>query len=422
MANWPRKRILLSSHGADLVQGSSRAIRRVFQEHGDGLGGYRISEESHAADWWEIQGHHGCFWAKPFGGSIIGKRANFIIGDDLVKNEEVTRSKLQRDHMWESYTMTWRTRLEADGCEIMITTRWHEDDIAGRVERLAEDGVEEWTILRFPALAEEEDPLYRDVGEPLWPERGYTREKLEGIRRVMLPSQWNAAYQQRPTAVEGSLFREEDFRYFGEDLRSYVLYPNKKDGNVEPRVYDKDACWTFLTADLASSTREFADYTVMCVWAVTPDSDLLLLDAHRDRLEGPDQLELLHRLNVENPSMTSNSIEAQQYQATLAQWGRRGGLLTEEVHVHKDKMVRAQGPALRMRNGTLFFRRNAEWLPPLQSELLNFRPNCEHDDFVDNLSIASEKLASNVVHATVAGVVSTMRRKKVKAVVDPRYE
>lgn len=164
------------------------------------------------------------------GGPITGKGANLFIIGEPVKNAEEAKSRTYQGRAWDWWRSTALTRLEPQGVMVLMMTRWHQNDLAGRVLAEAEDGDAEWTVIWLPALAEEAEDLLgwrREPGEALWPER-YPAERLAHIRQRISPYWWAAFYQQRPAPPEGSLFKREWFQYFTEEPHGedtlYVLH------------------------------------------------------------------------------------------------------------------------------------------------------------------------------------------------------
>ena len=137
------------------------------------------------------------------GGPFTGYGFDLLIIDDPIKNRQEANSAVYREHLWEWWRSTARTRLEPDGSIIVVMTRWHEDDLSGR---LLAGGGERWEHIRLPALAEEMDPLGRREGDPLWPER-YGLDALSIVREAIGSSDWAGLYQQRPAPLEGGMFR-----------------------------------------------------------------------------------------------------------------------------------------------------------------------------------------------------------------------
>jgi len=174
MGGNPDHRIMLTSYGKSLALKNSRFARNVipspvYQE----MFPITLSKDSKAADAWDLEGFEGGIDAMGIAGAAAGKGAHVLIIDDPIKNREQAESAVYRDKLWTSYTDDFLTRLEPAGAIIMQMTRWHMDDLIGRViknEGLVENGGA-WQRLRLPAIAEDNDPLGRDEGEALWPWR-----------------------------------------------------------------------------------------------------------------------------------------------------------------------------------------------------------------------------------------------------------
>ena len=138
------------------------------------------------------------------GGAVTGKGGNLVIVDDPVKNYEEAHSEVYREKTWDWFTSTLYTRIEPKGACIVIQTRWHEDDLTGRIiDRLTH---EDWRVVNFPAIAESHDVIGRKPGEALWPER-FGLDDLNRIRLTLGSYQWSALYQQRPAPDEGIMFQ-----------------------------------------------------------------------------------------------------------------------------------------------------------------------------------------------------------------------
>ena len=143
-----------------------------------------------------------------FAGEILVH--NCFIIDDPVKNAEDANSQLKRDKAWDWYQSTAYTRLEPDAAMILIMTRWHPEDLGGLLLKEMEAGGEQWDVLKFPAIAEENDLMGRKIGEPLWKER-YPLESLNTIQGTVSAYWWAAMYQQSPYARTGKTFKRADF-------------------------------------------------------------------------------------------------------------------------------------------------------------------------------------------------------------------
>jgi predicted phage terminase large subunit-like protein len=378
---YPDHRVILASYEAGFAAIWGRKARRELEEYGEPLWGVQVDPTSSAADRWDIRDHRGGMITAGAGGPITGKGADLLICDDPVKNAEEAHSQVYREKTWDWWCSTAQTRIEPGGSAVLMHTRWHEDDLAGR---LLKHEPEKWTVLKLPAIAEEADELDRAEGDALWPDR-WGVEHLMDRKRAAGSYFWNALYQQRPAPEEGAIFRREWFNYFSNSAGTFKLGVAGSTQAVEC-----DRCWRFSTVDLAASTKTSADYTVVSTWSVTPGNQLLLIDCVKARMEGPDQVPLLWRVyKKHNPQFIK--IEKVGYQLSMIQAARRSGLPVQEAPVDKDKVSRALPAAARIESGDVFFPQDATWLQDFESELLSF-PHGAHDDQVDTLSAAVQEV------------------------------
>ena len=215
LGTFPDRRVILASYEHDFAASWGAKARDRFTEWGPALWRLWVKRDKQAADDWGIAGHAGGMVCAGVGGPITGRGADLLIIDDPVKSAEEANSETYRQRAWDWYRSTAYTRLEPGGALILIQTRWHEDDLAGRVLAEAAKTGEQWEVINLPALAEGGDVLGRQSGEALWPDR-YPEEQLEQIRESIGSYWWSALYQQRPAPPEGALFREEWWRYWEE--------------------------------------------------------------------------------------------------------------------------------------------------------------------------------------------------------------
>lgn len=200
----PDRKVILASYEADFAASWGRRARDVVEEHGATFG-VRVRQDSHAAYRWQLAGHEGEMVTAGVGGPITGRGADLLIIDDPVKNAEDALSPTMREKAWEWWQSTAFTRLEPGAAVVLLQTRWHTDDLAGKIIA-AEPG--RWRIINLPALALPGDPLGRPLGAPLWPAR-YPAEALAEIRAGMSTFWWQALYQQAPVPREGGMFRRD---------------------------------------------------------------------------------------------------------------------------------------------------------------------------------------------------------------------
>jgi predicted phage terminase large subunit-like protein len=382
LGTFPERRVMLASYEADFAAQWGMKARDLLEEHGPTLFGVRVSRRSRSARRWDLEGSEGGMVSVGVGGAMTGRGADVMIIDDPVKNAEQAMSEVIRERQWDWWQATARSRLEPGAVVVVLMTRWHEADLGGKLIAASASGEgDPVREIRLPALGEDADPLGRERGDALWPQR-YPRESLHATKAAVGPYWFSAMYQGRPTPDEGGVFDRKDFRYF--EMKGERAHFRLPDGT--PKEIDPDYCAKATYVDLAVSEKETADYTVvMRVW-VTEDRELLIHDLIRKRIPGPAQPEFLAQNHI-----GTIKVESIGYQVALIQALRERGLPVEEVRPDKDKVTRASAAGALYKAGKIYHRRGAEWLHDFEAELLAF-PAGEHDDQVDALAYAARDL------------------------------
>ncbi|MBU0516548.1 MAG: phage terminase large subunit [Proteobacteria bacterium] len=374
----PDREIIITSYSLALARDHSRVARETFRRWGPILFGLDLATDMRAADRWGVADHGGGCTAAGVAGPITGRGADVLIIDDPVKNRQEAESRTVRDRIWDWYRSTARTRLAPGGSVVVVMTRWHEDDLVGR---LLAQGAEPWTVLCFPAQAEENDPLGRSPGEALFPAR-YPLPELLRIKADLGTYEWQALYQQSPRPAGGALFKAEHFVDFEVEGDLYRIH--RPSGTISVA---RDRCWLFATCDPAGRTDARADFFVLATWAVTPETDLLLVSLVRTRLEGPDQPRLITR-EFGRHGHRFIGIETKNIGLGTFQQLKRDGLPVRELKADADKFTRALPAAARYEAGQVFHLRGAPWRDELEDELTAF-PGGRHDDQVDVVAYAA---------------------------------
>lgn len=377
----PDQRIILTSYEANFAAQWGRKTKELIAEYG-GLFNIELNPLSNASNRFDLLGREGGLQTAGAGGPITGKGADILIIDDPIKNDEEANSKHQRNKIWDWFQATAFTRLEPNAAIILIMTRWHEDDLAGRI--LEQEG-HKWTVLDFKAIAEDEDVLGRLPGEALWSDR-FPMDSLNEIKESIGTYWFSALYQQEPKPSDGGIFKRKDIRFYDLENDAYTLFGD--DG--ENKIVAQAGHIRFMTVDLATKAKETADYTVLCMWDITADKDLILVDAIRVRIDGAGHLELVTQFyNQWHPQEID--IESTQYQITLVQQALKAGLPAREMRPEKDKVTRALTVATMFEAHKVYIRRNAAYTNDFIEELVAF-PHGSHDDVVDNFSMAGIRI------------------------------
>jgi predicted phage terminase large subunit-like protein len=375
LAGDPSLRVAVVSYQEGKATRWGRAVRRDIGTHPEL--GLALRPDSRAAGQWEtVQG--GGMLCAGIGGAITGEPVDVLIVDDPFSGRAEAESVTYRDGAWDWWENVGSTRLSRHGRVLLMMTRWHEDDLAGRL-MAREPGV--WRVLSIPAVADgDDDPLGREPGEEMVSVT-HSPGWFERVRSLRSAYVWRSVYQQRPTAAEGNLFRRGSFRYWHRGEAGLVSL----DGQVAALV----DLHRFVTVDLATSTKTSADWTVMSAWGITPSGDLLLLDRVRRRVdEGAHFAELSPlRQRWLRPGDVVH-VESRMFGTTLVYAAGRAGVPIAELKADADKLTRALPAADLLRQGRVWWPADVPWLDEWCDELAAF-PAGMHDDQVDTLAYAA---------------------------------
>lgn len=384
-------RIILTSYGAKFAGSWGKKVLQLIDDWGDALAGIKISSKSKSVASFDLEEFGGGMDSVGIGGSLTGRGANLLIIDDPVKNDREAHSKKIRENIWDWFISTAFTRLEPDGIIIIIMTRWHDDDLVGKILKKNEiietfennNNKDEWKIIRIPAIAEENDLLGRKIGEALWTER-YDIKKLNTIRNILGSYWFESLYQQNPRPEGGHIFIRKYFKYYYEDSGHYYLLLSSGLDTKNIKTIRKLDCNYFATVDLAVSSKESSDYTVILIFCMTPDKEILIVDLIREHYKGSEHLEKIKNLFSRWEGIFVG-IETVQYQVSLLQQAEKEGLKVIGLKASKDKLSRSLPIVAKVEAGYVFFPENSHWLKCFEDELLAF-PNSRYDDQVDAFS------------------------------------
>ena len=377
-----RMDIIGASNTASLAEDFSRKVMRTIRDNRATLG-YSLTREM-AEKWETSTGSQ--YRAAGVGGAIAGTRADIAIIDDPTRSREDAESATVREKQWAWFTSDLRTRLKPTARIVVIMTRWHQDDLGGRLlER--QPGL--WRVVSLPAQAEENDPLGREPGDWLWSDDDYgygaeLRRAHSEYEAAGAMRDWAALYQQQPAALAGSLFKPGSI----ETLEAAPA------GGTVVRAWD-------LAATAQTGTRN-PDWTVGLKLLRGADSRYTILDVVRLR-EGPDGVEkaILHTAQADGhdvrigiPQDPGQAGKQQVLHLTRMLSGYR----VESSPETGDKATRAAPVAAQVNVGNVSMVRGA-WNAPLIDEMASF-PNGTKDDQIDALSRAFSMVASGFDLAT----------------------
>lgn len=372
----PDTSIISCSYSADLASRMNRDVQRLIdsEQYLELFPGTQLSNQhtrrfyetryTRNNNMFEVVDKKGTYRSSGVGGGITGMGGEYIIIDDPVKNREDADSATMREKVYDWYTSTLYTRLEKDGCILLTLTRWHEDDLAGKLLKAAQEGADQWTILELPAVCEYPPKPYdvRQEGEALWKWK-YDEEALEKMKVTVGSRDWAALYQQHPTPGEGGTFKREWWNY-------YKVLP---DG-----LYDFVQSWDCTFKDAQSS-----DYVVGQVWA-RKGSSRYLLDQVRGRMSFTETLRAIRSLSAKWPQAIRKLVEDKANGTAVIDVLRKEipGLIP--VEPEGGKIVRANAVTAVAEAGNIYLPDPsiAPWVHDFVEEHAVF-PNGANDDQVD---------------------------------------
>lgn len=383
----PALRVAIVSYEQEMAVRWGREIKLDVALAGDKLD-IPIRRDSTAAGRWQTpQG--GGMYCVGVGGPLTGQPVDLLIIDDPVKDREQAESDKYRQAAWDWWESVALTRLAPGAKVLLIQTRWHQDDLAGRIQ--ARPSPLRWRRISIPAIATADDVLGRWPGEELQSARGRAPGHFTNLQANMGAYAFSSVYQQQPTAAEGNFFRRAAFRYWRMGTR---LADGTEAISLEGRVEALRDCWRFMTMDPAGSSKEAknADWTVVSMWCVTASGDLVLLDRARERKLEHDHFALAAPL-AERWGLCTVYVEKSYYAKTFITDAEQAGWPVAPVVADTDKLTRAIPASGRVHAGKVWFPADAAWLQDWEDEIATF-PAGAHDDQVDTLSYAARILVS----------------------------
>lgn len=371
----PTRQIIAASYNSDLANDFGRNVRNIVAEpeFGQVFPGVSLATDSAAANRMNTN-HGGAYVAAGVGTAVTGRGAHIALIDDPFKDREEADSERRRELVWDWYRSTLYTRLMPGGAIVLIQTRWHEDDLAGR---LLEQERDQWDVLELPAIS--------DQGKALWPE-WYDETALGRIKATIGPREWSALYQQRPQPDEGTFFKRE---WFG--------------------------AWDSLPALRYYGTSDYAvtdgggDYTVHRVWGVDHQGNLYRVDGWRGQTTSDEWIERKLDLIAKHKPLCWFGEGGVIQKAIEPMLKRR--MLERRVHCRlewlpsvSDKPTRARSFQAMAATGRVKFERDADL-----SEFLVF-PAGKHDDDVDTASLIGRAIDQAHPAIVKQAQVETVRR------------
>lgn len=382
---FPQYKTILAGYGAELATGFSRQVRDIFvDKDNQALLDTRIRKDSSRVEAFLTE-QGGGMYAVGLGGAITGRGANVLLIDDYIKEIKEALSPAYRDYIWNWFVTTAFTRLEPDGTCIIIATRWHSDDLIGRI---LQNFPGKWDYIELPAIAEEHDILGRPVGDALFPER-YPLEKLEEQKEILGSIFFQALYQQKPVD-ESKKLTDQAWLKIAKDIPV-----------LERKHLRRARCWDF------AATQDGGDYTTGALEAYNPDNGHCYIENVIRAQLSPERAESKIRTTalIDGPDV---KIYLEQEPGAsgkmLVEYYQRQVLLefqVEGVPVVTNKLVRAQ-PFLAAAEAGKIYLIEGSWNEMYKREFDTF-PSGPFDDQVDTSAACYQKLSGKRVFSASWG-------------------
>lgn len=381
----PDLNFISTSYSPDLAKRMNRDVQRIIDHNAykvifpnTKLNSKRVVSNSRGAyvrntTEFEVVDHHGSYRGAGSGSPINGMGADIFLIDDPIKDRATAESDVLREKIHEWFTSTAYTRLAPTGGMIIGNTRWHVDDLSGRIVEKMKVGGETYKVINFPAIADDDEyfngRLLRHTGEALHPER-FPLARLEVIKNTIGDRDWNSLYQQKPILDGGNLFKGDWLRYyFLQDL---------------PKTFDV----MLMSWDLTFKGETTSDFVAGTVWGKL-GPNYYLLDFENSRMDFSQSIDAIENMIKKWTGCTYKLIEDKANGSAAINVLRKnhGGIIG--INPQGKKTERAERIIPFFRSGNVFFP-SPQIRPGISvfvSQLSEF-PNTKHDDLVDSMTQA----------------------------------
>ena len=386
----PKAQIISTSYSDALASSANRDVQRIIDTEiyrliypQTTLSGENVRSDVRGS-WlrnnnvFEIVGHGGYYRSAGIGSGITGRGFNYGVIDDPIKNWQEALSPTVRQKHWDWYTSTFYTRREKDAGICLIMTRWHEDDLAGRIIAHAKQTGEDWTILSFPMLKESAKTGYEDFyhpilshldprseGDPLWPNK-YSLQECNNIRAAVGSRVWAGLYQQRPAPEKGALVKRDWFKFYRE----------------LPAEVNLRGEW-LQSWDLSFKGGSDTDFVVGQVWAKV-GAQKYLIDQVRARMAFNETITAIRSMTAKWPKAHLKLIEDKANGPAVINSleNEIPGIVGVKVSDSKIARLNAAAPDFEAGNVLVPSPEQAPWIHDWMEEMIAF-PQSAHDDQVD---------------------------------------
>jgi len=373
MGHHKMHRVIIASYDSDFAEKFCRRNKEKVKQYGTHIFNMRMGPVDRATEF-ELINKSGRLISRGIMSGITGNPANLVIIDDPVKNMQEADSPTYRNRLWEEWQASIKSRLAAGGKVIIIMTPWHEDDFAARI-LASEQNV---TLLRLPVEAEENDPLGREVGEPLCPELGKDEKWLAAFKESYMKDpkggqrSWTALYQCSPRVESGNLIRRDWWKFYDP---------------TETRMYGTE----IISVDAAFKDKDDNDFVSVQVWGKHRE-DYYLRYCLNKHLDFPGTVQAIRNVKALYPRARTVYIEDKANGSAVIQT-LQSEMFVVPVNPQGGKVARVNAVAAAIESGHVYLPDpdKAPWVVAFVDQFSVF-PNGAHDDMVDAASQALNRM------------------------------
>jgi predicted phage terminase large subunit-like protein len=378
----PKKRYLQAGHTQKFCEDElgkkvrnnvkSEAYQKIFPD-------IHIPQDTSAAATWAIAKYGGKYMVRAVGQGIAGLRGHIAGVDDPYPLLEDAESQTYRDKVYNWFMSDFKTRLLPNSPLFCVMTRWHGDDLAGRLEESNNNKSSiPYTVINLPIIcAEEGDPLGRKIGDLLWPEL-FNFQFVADVKSSMIPRVWASLYAGNPIPDNGNMLKPEWIRRYSEEN---TIFSNK----ISALGHDK---FVTVSVDTANKATERSDYSAITVWYQVNDKHYLI-DVVRRRMEYTElvsTIEYQARKHKANVILVEDAGTGTQYHIQATNTNHTPPCPVVAIKPHgSSKEFKFDAVLPLFEGGHVFLPANADWLGTYEKELLEF-PSSKNDDQVDSTS------------------------------------
>lgn len=372
----PDKFVIEISYGNDLAERFGKANLEKVKEHGR-LFGVEVDPKKATSQEFYIKGHSGGMISRGRGSSLTGYSGHLILIDDPIKNREEADSETKRESLWNEFVDSMTSRSQAGTKIVLIMTRWHEDDLAGRI--IANYPKDVVTVVNIPCEAEENDVLGRKPGQALCPEIGKGDAWLKQFKRTMTTEQgirsWNALYQGHPSAREGNILKREWWQFY-----------ERKDYDEGRLEFEQ----MILSVDATFKDGEKNDFVAIGVLGKRKNR-IYLVELINKHLNFTGTIEKIRQMKLLYPDITQVLIEDKANGSAIIEILRSEIMGVIPVNPDSSKEARVNAVSFAIEAGNVVLPRDKNFTWELIDQCSSF-PNGRHDDMVDMLTQGLSRL------------------------------